>query len=77
MRRNNRIEIIGGECVINSRARRVPCVCSRGYVSRIVRIADSLFRLFEDLLTVINQFLLAMRVVESNQVSQTFACLCA
>src|SRR6478752_2209848 len=46
-------------------------MCSRGYIIRIVRITDSLFRLFENLLTVINQFLFAMRVVESNQVSQS------
>ena len=45
-------------------------VCSRGDVIRIGGITHGLFRQFEDLLTVKNQFLPAMRLVERNQVSQ-------
>ena len=38
--RDNRIEIVGGECIIDSRARRISCVCSRSYVIGIVGITD-------------------------------------
>src|SRR5438132_8834485 len=64
VRRNDGVEIIGGKCVIDSSARCVGRVCSRGHVNRIGRIAAGLFRELEDFLAIVNQLLPAMRVVE-------------
>src|SRR6267378_2194764 len=60
MRRHNRVEIVGGNCVIYSRAGCGPGVGARGDVSRIVGIPRKLLRQFEDLLTVVNELLRAM-----------------
>src|SRR5262249_47778644 len=68
--RDNRVEIVSRECIVDSGARGVSSMCSRGDVIWIVGITRQLFRCFEDVLTVVNQFLLAMRIVECNQIRQ-------
>src|SRR5207247_8049114 len=70
MWRNDRIQMIARDCAIDSGAGGVGRVGTRGYVVRVVRVTDELFRQKEYVLIVVNKLLWTMRVVERNKIGK-------
>ena len=70
MRCDNRVEVIARHCAINSGAGRACRVIPSRNVSRIIWITGKLVSYFENLLSIINEFLRAMRIVERDEIGQ-------